>query len=579
MSLDAESSTNSTQQSTVHSIDKSSAGPENNSVSRSPATATSTSVAKPKPNSNSNPSVHTSTDSTRQSSASRVSAQSISWASESSTNSKLPTTNTTTNSSFSAFSNNSSVISNNHVMSVSSRKRPHSALSGGNNNNVHANNIGVRKLEDDHDEDEDEDEDIEDEDDDSDELVDPQIDRFQRQPGSNILDEQVGSHSADNLKRDYNNSRGSNTMTNGPTRSKLSAEDIKIVLYLIIKIKPFKYIGDRSLSQMRKWEAVQAKYSEMKSQLKSISGIQPLPISVPTVRTLQRQLATAIRKAQGKRGDSKSSTISPPIDKSAEYYSFNFVTIDHPLADLERYVLELHEMSENFKAGRLELHSSTAPIHIGVSSLSDMVDEGHVSDHQSRNVIDQVTVDPSSSSSPVTSVDPTPVNLPPKDERKSSYSNLREIAEATNFEDIFQSQSSFQSSVTAHQNEVYSKLDSLMFELSSVVDSSKTSLNSTSPLSIYSKSLQVLVNLASTSIRNYENQISSLNDLLLVDLSNSIKRHRKKVALAQSQLQQEKLDSIKQFTQTIVDYVSTTDNGKDAQEALKVLNNISDLLK
>ena len=77
---------------------------------------------------------------------------------------------------------------------------------------------------------------------------------------------------------------------NNPHRIKLSNADIKIIMFFIIQIRPFKYLGNSGVTQANKWEEIRHKFMEYKRNLHETNFI------VPTVRTLQRQLATAIKK-------------------------------------------------------------------------------------------------------------------------------------------------------------------------------------------------------------------------------------------------------------------------------------------
>lgn len=138
-------------------------------------------------------------------------------------------------------------------------------------------------------------------------------------------------------------------------RSRLSHSDVKLILYLIAQIKPFKYVGDRTLSQSRKWDLIQQKFERYKLN----DGLSA--ISVPTVRTLQRQMATALRKAQMlDLGDPP----HPPFEV------FRNLLLLSPLADLERAVLELSNVSEAYKTGQ-----TVGPLPDVVNSLPDMSPE------------------------------------------------------------------------------------------------------------------------------------------------------------------------------------------------------------
>lgn len=119
-------------------------------------------------------------------------------------------------------------------------------------------------------------------------------------------------------------------------RSRLSHSDVKLILFLIVQIKPFKYVGDRTLSQSRKWDLIQQKLEQLK-----IRNFLT-PSAVPTVRTLQRQMATALRKAQHRH----------LADNYEPFLVFTTLSKTSPLADLELAVLELYNLSEAYKTGQ-----------------------------------------------------------------------------------------------------------------------------------------------------------------------------------------------------------------------------------
>lgn len=111
---------------------------------------------------------------------------------------------------------------------------------------------------------------------------------------------------------------------------------MKLILWLIVQIKPFKYVGDRTLSQSKKWDLIQQRFEQerMKTSLKHV---------VPTVRTLQRQMASALRKAESRK-------------LASDYKPYAVFEMLHPrllLADLELAVLELHDLSEAYKSGQM----------------------------------------------------------------------------------------------------------------------------------------------------------------------------------------------------------------------------------
>lgn len=143
-----------------------------------------------------------------------------------------------------------------------------------------------------------------------------------------------------------------------PHRMKLSAEDVKLILYLIVEVKPFKYVGNRSLSQTKKWEIIQNKYYDLKFKEQNNTNF-----IVPTVRTLQRQLVAAIRKAEARRLKELANGINlhphiipgtlAEIDAD-DYYNFRHITVDSPQEEFEAALLELHELSDKIKQLKLE---------------------------------------------------------------------------------------------------------------------------------------------------------------------------------------------------------------------------------
>lgn len=162
---------------------------------------------------------------------------------------------------------------------------------------------------------------------------------------SNIsMDDSSSNHTTVN---DYESNGDSNSIIfKNNHRTKLTSQDVRLILYLIINIKPFKYVGDRSLTQTKKWELIQSRYAEIKR--KDIDGYTD--VIVPTVRTLQRQLATAIKKAkmrrQGKSGNIK--------DKNGlnSYMILSQINKESSLNDLEDALLELNDLSEKLKNGK-----------------------------------------------------------------------------------------------------------------------------------------------------------------------------------------------------------------------------------
>ncbi|KAI5956463.1 hypothetical protein KGF54_000938 [Candida jiufengensis] len=140
-----------------------------------------------------------------------------------------------------------------------------------------------------------------------------------------------------------------------PHRIKLSAQDVKLILYLIVETKPFKYVGDRSLSQTKKWEIIQKKYFNLK-----FKELQHKNFVVPTVRTLQRQLAAGVKKASSQRSkDDIPHPIPPTLEEIDNDNYYNFATIDEssPQEELESALLDLHHLSNKIKSLKMQSNS------------------------------------------------------------------------------------------------------------------------------------------------------------------------------------------------------------------------------
>lgn len=125
------------------------------------------------------------------------------------------------------------------------------------------------------------------------------------------------------------------------SKTKLNGNDIQLILYLIVQIKPFKYVGDRSVSQTYKWELVQRKYVEIKTK----EYQRQTKVVAPTVRTLQRQLASAIKRASVRMKNKENS-----IDNITQVLCQ--ITRDTSVEELENATFQLNIFSENLKAGR-----------------------------------------------------------------------------------------------------------------------------------------------------------------------------------------------------------------------------------
>lgn len=152
----------------------------------------------------------------------------------------------------------------------------------------------------------------------------------------------------------------------GPTRTKLSTLDVKLILYLITQVQPFKYVGNRSLTQNKKWEDIQERFMICKRNEAQLSQADLL-ISPPTIRTLQLQLAAATRKAFNSRLERRKKGIvdnifdqvrkgAEEIDEDEEHVQRLIdqnIRFDSTTSELEAAVLKLSDLSESMKAGRV----------------------------------------------------------------------------------------------------------------------------------------------------------------------------------------------------------------------------------
>ncbi|KAG7663504.1 uncharacterized protein J8A68_002963 [[Candida] subhashii] len=195
----------------------------------------------------------------------------------------------------------------------------------------------------------------------------------------------------------------SGTPIRNPNRSKLSVKDIRLIMYLIIHIKPFKYIGNRSFSQTKKWELLQDKYFEIRSQETNSENF-----SVPTIRTLQRQLAGAIKKARARRkkdeemGVVRSHIIPSTLDaiEKDEYYDYSRIEPDSSLAEMEDAVFDLHEVSEKIKIIKVQNSQST--------KQEEENQESYIPASSSSNLANIITSSLATASAPVVASGVTP---------------------------------------------------------------------------------------------------------------------------------------------------------------------------
>lgn len=131
-----------------------------------------------------------------------------------------------------------------------------------------------------------------------------------------------------------------------PHRIKLAPDEIKLIMFLIVEIKPFKYIGDKSLSQTKKWELIRTRYYDAKANNKDVEVI------VPTVRTLQRQLTAGLKKAETRR---KKKRVYDSIDQISDTEKLIQKRLDKLSVEsatdqeLEDMIYDLNELSDHIK--------------------------------------------------------------------------------------------------------------------------------------------------------------------------------------------------------------------------------------
>ncbi|RCK65030.1 hypothetical protein Cantr_00953 [Candida viswanathii] len=131
-----------------------------------------------------------------------------------------------------------------------------------------------------------------------------------------------------------------------PHRIKLAPDEIKLIMYLIVEIKPFKYVGDKSLSQTKKWELIQSKYYEAKRQERDSEFI------VPTVRTLQRQLTAGLKKAEERRKKKRVHQPTRLLADTERVVEERFAKLSVQSAtnhELEDMAYDLNELSDHIK--------------------------------------------------------------------------------------------------------------------------------------------------------------------------------------------------------------------------------------
>jgi hypothetical protein len=131
-----------------------------------------------------------------------------------------------------------------------------------------------------------------------------------------------------------------------PHRIKLAPDEIKLIMYLIVEIKPFKYVGDKSLSQTKKWELIQSKYYEAKRQERDSEFI------VPTVRTLQRQLTAGLKKAEERRKKKRAHQPTGLLADTERVVEERFAKLSVQSAtnqELEDMAYDLNELSDHIK--------------------------------------------------------------------------------------------------------------------------------------------------------------------------------------------------------------------------------------
>ncbi|KAG7195864.1 uncharacterized protein KQ657_002249 [Scheffersomyces spartinae] len=169
------------------------------------------------------------------------------------------------------------------------------------------------------------------------------------------------------------------------SRTKLTTDDIQLILFLIVQVKPFKYVGDRSLSQTKKWLIIQERFEQIKKKQFGTNK----SVLVPTVRTLQRQLASAVTRGQERVSTSMSVSYivnhTAKIIKDLDRYS--------SLSEMEFVLAALNLLSDKIKHGEY----SNAPVEFSMVQPYSSLDTNG-------SILKRTTVPPSLLSSKIPSL-------------------------------------------------------------------------------------------------------------------------------------------------------------------------------
>lgn len=156
-------------------------------------------------------------------------------------------------------------------------------------------------------------------------------------------------------------------LTKNNCRTKLTTDDIQLILFLIVQVKPFKYVGDRSLSQTKKWLIIQDRFEQIKKKQFGTNK----RVLVPTVRTLQRQLASAV--ARGQERVSPSMSVSYIVNQTAKIIK----ELDRysSLSEMEFVLAALNLLSDKIKHGEY----SNAPVEFSMVQPYNGHSDSHIS--------------------------------------------------------------------------------------------------------------------------------------------------------------------------------------------------------
>lgn len=191
-----------------------------------------------------------------------------------------------------------------------------------------------------------------------------------------------------------------------PHRIKLAPDEIKLIMFLIVEIKPFKYVGDRSLTQQRKWDLIRTKYYDTKANNTDDEVI------VPTVRTLQRQLTAGLKKAEARKKKKRiyDSTNQVYDTERSIAERINKLSVESATdQELEDMAYELNSLSDYIK----KMKSNPPPRPSSLQKIMNPSPESKPHKQQHRNSISSSTSSSGSSDNNSTQKIPPPRILQP----------------------------------------------------------------------------------------------------------------------------------------------------------------------